>query len=91
MGKTFGKALQEIRELKGCSRTDLARQIEIRAEGIKKYEDEQVNITVKKAVEVANALKCGFGWNGNEFWFSQHKSKKKKRKKEIGIYDYWFD
>lgn len=48
MGKTFGKALQEIRELKGCSRTDLARQIEIRAEGIKKYEDEQVNITVKK-------------------------------------------
>lgn len=169
MGKTFGKALQEIRELKGCSRTDLARQIEIRAEGIKKYEDEQVNITVKKAVELANVLKCGFGWdkkdfffyplweisdqqesnfadnlrdarvmrgysqkalsektginvstiskyemgktvptikngikiaeslkctfgwNGNEFWFSQHKSKKEKRKKEIGIYDYWFD
>lgn len=78
MGITFGKALQEIREIKGCSRTDLARQIEIRAEGIKKYEDEQVNITVKKAVEVANALKCTFGWNGNDFWFSQHKSKKKK-------------
>lgn len=49
MGITFGKALQEIREIKGCSRTNLARQIEIRAEGIKKYEDEQVNITVKKS------------------------------------------
>lgn len=69
MGITFGKALQEIRELKGCSRTDLARQIEIRAEGIKKYEDEQVNITVKKAVELANVLKCGFGWIKKIFSF----------------------
>lgn len=69
MGITFGKALQEIRELKGCSRTDLARQIEIRAEGIKKYEDEQVNITVKKAVELANVLKCGFGWDKKDFFF----------------------
>lgn len=69
MGITFEKALQEIRELKGCSRTDLARQIEIRAEGIKKYEDEQVNITVKKAVELANVLKCGFGWDKKIFSF----------------------
>lgn len=70
MGITFGEALKEIREIKGCSRTDLARQIEIRAEGIKKYEDEQVNITVKKAVEVANALKCGFGWDKKIFLLS---------------------
>lgn len=69
MGITFGKALQEMRELKGYSRTDLARQTGIRADGIKEYEDGQVNITVKKAVILANALECGFGWDKKDFFF----------------------
>lgn len=69
MGITFGKALQEIRGLKECSRTDLARRTGIRADGIKEYEDGKVNITVKKAVVLADALECGFGWDKKDFFF----------------------
>ena len=65
---------------------NIAREVEI-----SKYEMGKTVPTIKNVTKIAESLKCTFGWNGNEFWFSQHKSKKKKRKKEIGIYDYWFD
>ena len=69
MGITFEKALQEMRELTGCARKDLARKAGISSDIIKKYEEGKVNITVKKAAALADALECGFGWDKKDFFF----------------------
>ena len=69
MGITFEKALQEMRELTGCARKDLARKAGISSDIIKKYEEGKANITVKKAAALADALECGFGWDKKDFFF----------------------
>ena len=69
MGITFEKALQEMRELKKCPRKDLARKTGISSDIIKKYEEGKINITVKKATTLADALECGFGWDKKDFFF----------------------
>lgn len=76
---------------RGYSQKALSEKTGINVSTISKYEMGKTVPTIKNVTKIAESLKCTFGWNGNEFWFSQHKSKKKKRKKEIGIYDYWFD
>lgn len=74
----FADNLRDARVMRGYSQKALSEKTGINVSTISKYEMGKTVPTIKNVIKIAESLKCTFGWNGNEFWFSQHKSKKKK-------------
>ncbi len=58
LAKNFGKKLREIRKLKGLSQDKLALVAEIDRSYVGRIERGEVNITLEKVYELAEALNC---------------------------------
>ncbi|GGK49364.1 helix-turn-helix domain-containing protein [Aliivibrio fischeri] len=58
LAASFGKRLREVRKLKGLSQDKLALVAEIDRSYVGRIERGEVNITLEKVYELAEALKC---------------------------------
>ncbi|GAM63327.1 transcriptional regulator [Vibrio ishigakensis] len=58
LAKQFGANLRKIRREKGISQDNLALLAEIDRSYVGRIERGEVNITLEKAYQLANALKC---------------------------------